>query len=565
MKVWIVHGYFLTGTGSNLYVQNLAKQLCSMGHDVTLFCQDKEFAKQPYIGSGYIFDRDNQSAELTHTKETPYTGKGRCFVPNIGGVLPVYVKDFYEGYKAEEIPKMSEGDLEHYIGCNVKALKSCLLEEKPDMIISNHCVMQPAYVKRALEGEEDIFSLTIIHGSALNFTVKKSDRAFQYALEGLEAADGLIFLTQHSKDELKNAFQGRADLKAKRILIPAGVDIKNFIPIKDGENKFDRVKILLKNIESDEDLAMDPDYAENEREIERLIKSSTASQLASNKEKLMEKGGKKYIDFDVKEKLERIDWNREKIILFYGKYLWTKGIHNIILALPLVLAKKPDSRLIMVGYGTSRGYLEALIHALDSGNLENLKYLLTHPKEFQNCVEEGTEIYSQWMIDKLEDPELMKKYLALAKGKLAERVVFTGFMDHSILKDMIPCADVAIAPSIFPEAFGLVGVEALACGVLPLQTYHSGFRYVVDTYAELFDLDERFKKLDKLWLREDLIENIANNINAVFEAYGDRGPELVNLVRDRARQICLDNYSWDSVVDHFIHEAEEFHNHKPAK
>lgn len=231
----------------------------------------------------------------------------------------------------------------------------------------------------------------------------------------------------------------------------------------------------------------------------------------------MEKGGKKYIDFDVKEKLQKIDWNREKIILFYGKYLWTKGIHNIILALPLVLAKNPDARLIMVGYGTSRGYLEALIHALDSGNLENLKYLMTHPKEFQNCVEEGTEIYSQWMIDKLEDPEFMKKYLALA------------------------------------------------CGVLPLQTYHSGFRYVVDTYAELFDLDERFKKLDKLWLREDLIENIANNINAVFEAYGDRGPELVNLVRDRARQICLDNYSWDSVVDHFIHEAEEFHNHKPAK
>jgi len=180
---------------------------------------------------------------------------------------------------------------------------------------------------------------------------------------------------------------------------------------------------------------------------------------------------------------------------------------------------------------------------------------LKNPHEFQNHVEKGTEIYSEWLVEMLENDFFSKDYLDMARGNFAERVIFTGFMDHEILKDMIPCADIAIAPSIFPEAFGLVGVEALACGVLPLQTYHSGFKYVVDTYSELFELDERLKSLDKLWLREDLVRNIALNINTVLEAYRAEGQDLVDRVRKEARRICTENYSWSSVAERFVGEA----------
>lgn len=556
MKIWIIHGYFLTGTGSNLYVQNLSRQLCSMGHDVTLFCQDKGFESQIFIESGFVFDSANEHAVLVHKKATPYEGKCRCFVPNIGDVLPVYVKDKYEGYEAEEIPQLAESELEYYIECNANALKACLLNEKPDMVISNHVVMQPVYVKRALEGEEDIFNLNVVHGSALNFSVKKSERAFDYAVEGLRAADGIVFLTEHSLKEFSDCFDGRASIEAKRILIPAGVDIERFVPMEKGQKRFDRIKLLLKNLECQKGVFTRPEDAEKSRNISELIKDSTASQLIEYKDKLMEKGDQKCIDTDISDKLLGIDWENERIVLFYGKYLWTKGIHNIILSLPLVLKENPNTRLILVGYGTSRGYLEALVSALDSGDSEKLKYLVRNPHEFQSHVEQGTEIYSKWLHDRLEDDQFSKGYMDMAKGMIAKRVIFTGFMDHELLKDMIPCADVAIAPSIFPEAFGLVGVEALACGVLPLQTYHSGFKYVVDTYSELFELDESLRSLDKLWLRENLIENIAFNINTVFETYRRGGTELVDTVRKTARKICTENYSWNSVAERLVREVK---------
>ncbi len=55
--------------------------------------------------------------------------------------------------------------------------------------------------------------------------------------------------------------------------------------------------------------------------------------------------------------------------MFYGKYLWTKGIHILLQAAPLILEKNPDTYFIIVGYGASRGYLEMLLAALINKNI----------------------------------------------------------------------------------------------------------------------------------------------------------------------------------------------------
>ena len=44
-------------------------------------------------------------------------------------------------------------------------------------------------------------------------------------------------------------------------------------------------------------------------------------------------------------------------------------------------------------------------------------------------------------------------------------------------------ASVSVVPSKWPEAFGMVAVEAMAAGVLPLCNYHAGLRDVVDEVA----------------------------------------------------------------------------------
>jgi glycosyltransferase involved in cell wall biosynthesis len=54
------------------------------------------------------------------------------------------------------------------------------------------------------------------------------------------------------------------------------------------------------------------------------------------------------------------------------------------------------------------------------------------------------------------------------------RVLFTGPLEHRHLAHLWPLADVAVTPSVFPEAFGMVAAEAAACGCPPLVARHSG-------------------------------------------------------------------------------------------
>ena len=57
-------------------------------------------------------------------------------------------------------------------------------------------------------------------------------------------------------------------------------------------------------------------------------------------------------------------------------------------------------------------------------------------------------------------------------------VLFTGPMEHRHLVYLYALADVAVTPSTFPEAFGMVAAEAAACGSPPLVARHSGLAEV---------------------------------------------------------------------------------------
>ena len=49
---------------------------------------------------------------------------------------------------------------------------------------------------------------------------------------------------------------------------------------------------------------------------------------------------------------------------------------------------------------------------------------------------------------------------------------------------LLPLCDVAVVPSIFPEAFGMVAAEAAAAGVLPVVSAHSGLAEVAAGIGE---------------------------------------------------------------------------------
>jgi glycosyltransferase involved in cell wall biosynthesis len=109
-------------------------------------------------------------------------------------------------------------------------------------------------------------------------------------------------------------------------------------------------------------------------------------------------------------------------VVYFGKLIENKGVHVMLEAIAGL-----DARAIVVGFGDFRARLEALAPV-------------------------GT--------------------------------LFTGALEHRHLRHLLPLCDVAVVPSIFPEAFGMVAAEAAAAGVLPVVSAHSGLAEVAAGIGE---------------------------------------------------------------------------------
>ena len=177
MRILIFHGYLLRGTGSNIYNASLVRALARLGHEVELLCQERS-ARELDLPDGV-----------------------NVTVPDIGGVLPVYVADRYEGFEAVPYPELDDERLERYIEANVRAVREVAERTAPDVALANHLVMGPVILARALGGETPY--AVKVHGSALEYTVRPHrERFLPYALEGLRGASGVLVGSRHTAESL---------------------------------------------------------------------------------------------------------------------------------------------------------------------------------------------------------------------------------------------------------------------------------------------------------------------------------------------------------------------------
>ena len=103
MRVLIFHGYLLRGTGSNVYNAALARALVSLGHEVHLLCQDRHAGELDFVDAVGTWE----AGEL---RVTAVREPVRCtaYLPPIGELLPVYVADEYEGFRARPFPELDD-------------------------------------------------------------------------------------------------------------------------------------------------------------------------------------------------------------------------------------------------------------------------------------------------------------------------------------------------------------------------------------------------------------------------------------------------------------------------
>jgi glycosyltransferase involved in cell wall biosynthesis len=483
VRVLIFHGYLLRGTGSNIYNLSLARALAGLGHEVHLVCQE---LRPEGLGL--------PPAVKIHN-------------PDIGGVLPVYVADRYEDFDAVRFADLDDAAVERYVEANVAAVKEVAAAARIDVALANHAVMGPAILARALGGR--VPYAVKIHGSALEYTVRPDpDRFLPYMLEGLRGAAGVLVGSLHTAESLWEV-AGDVTIVERTRLGPPGVDVDAFRPHAPPE-----AATALHGL------------------ADRLAGGAAASW-----------GG----DAGAAEALRGVDPRRHRIVGFVGKLIVSKGVDLLLAAWPLVCARVPDARLIVIGFGEYRDGLQAIVDALGRGDLDALRYIAARGRELEGGPP-GELRYLAAFLDGLAGEE-RRKYIAAAAAA-AGGIRFTGRLEHSDLPDVLPSFAAQVVPSTFPEAFGMVAAEAACCGALPLSANHSGLAEVSAALAGSVAPDVR--ELLSFDRGPQAVEDIADRLTRWLELPDDRRSRAAEALADTARR----RFGWEGVATGVIAAAE---------
>src|SRR5829696_8872701 len=411
-------------------------------------------------------------------------------LPDIGRVLPVYVADEYEGFDAKPFEQLSDAELEHYIEANVEAVRAV---PTPDLALANHLVMGPVILARALGGR--VPYAVKIHGSALEYTVRPHpERFLPYALEGIRRANGILVGSRHTGESLFEVLAGEPSLRERTRLGPPGVDVHTF-----------------------------------RRREPNLRRLST---------KVVAWGGEE----GARDVLRSLDLSTDRIVSYLGKLIVSKGVDLLFAAWPLVLDRVPDGRLLVIGFGTYREALGSFVDALRRADVEALKEIAARGRELEGGPS-GELKYLRAFLDTVDEAWLR------AAPAAAERIHFTGRLEHDDLPDLLPGVEAQVMPSTFPESFGMVAAEAAACGALPLSANHSGMAEVTATLRPA--LPEHLRHLMSFEVGPGAVREIAEKLVTWLTLDPDeRERARAALAADAARQ-----YSWESVAEGVIEAA----------
>jgi glycosyltransferase involved in cell wall biosynthesis len=493
-RVLIWHGYLLRGTGSNVYNASLAQALARLGHDVHLMCQDRGAGELPWVDRTGVWER----GELRLSPAEPaagrvHSGTVTAYVPDIGGLLPVYVYDRYEGFEVKTFGELTDEELDAYIAANVAAARDVVsAADGVDAALANHLVMGPLILARG-----GLRYAAKIHGSALEFTVRPNPRFLPHAEEGMRAAAAVLVGSRHTAESLWATLDG-LDLPAKTRLGPPGVDTELFTPRPP---------------------------AEAVAEVRRL-----AAELAT--------AGTDEWGRDCARAASALEaWAGAEgpRVVVVGKLIASKGIDLLLAAWPLVASANPGARLLVIAFGEGQEVIESLLSALEDGDVDIAR-----------------AIAASGLVTAEADPvplRMLDSFLARAPAGYAEAaragsgtISLAGRLEHGEVARVLPAADALVFPSTFPEAFGMVAAEAASCGILPIGADHSGIREVAGELAAVVPAEHR--ELLSFPIDDGAVAAIADRLNRWLALPPAERRRVEDALPGRVREL----WSWESVA-----------------
>ncbi len=528
----ILHGYLLEGSGSNLWTRSIIESLCDNGETVHLVCQENYPEIYEFISEAILYRLNGDRGTILKRK-SPYSGRCIMHKPELGKTLPVYVTDKYEEFTdVRPMIDLSNEELDNYLQINVKTLQQVVVENNINALLANHAVLM-SVVAQQVAKLQNIHYAIMPHGSAIEYAVKKDKRFFNYAESAFNDAQRIYVIGKEIRSRVNNLFPLIPDIDPKMIDLNLGVNTSlfNLVKVSDRSENISKLCSLLKDVQR----------GKTEGQSQRLVKGLSTG---ISKNELIEsiKASSAYnaklTDKNAEEKLQMIDWENEKIILFVGRLIANKGLHSIVAAMPEILDVEPNVRLIVVGHGPQRETLEAMIWAFENNHIGLVKNIIKWGRELEEHGDTHLEEF-QLYFDHLEKTGELDNYFDKAQKHInKDRVVFTGYLTHRELRYLFPACDVAIFPSVVAEAGPLVFLEAMASGCFPIGTYFAGMGASIDSvsYAippEIVDLMKLSPNAGQTV--RDIVTHVKSALY-VDETY-----------KDKLRKVAIEKYDWNNI------------------
>jgi glycosyltransferase involved in cell wall biosynthesis len=300
MRIFVWHGYLLAGTGSNIYARQLAREWRREGHEVVVFSQEPH-------------------------PERYDLGGAETVRPDVGGLLPVFVIDEYEGYEVKRLQDCTRAELDAWVEANAAAMRECL---PADFVFVNHVLLGGPV--GAATGAPYVVKA---HGSELEYSMRGNGELSAWGGEVLGGAAAVIVGSEHIREVLDEVC-GHVERVHE---IPPGVDIELWQP----QPRDEALHALVEEARRDR------------------------PNPGNGNERLPDEGNA--------DRLEAFLAGDRATIVYFGKLIENKGVQVLLEALRGI-----DARVVIVGFGDYRAELERLAEGLDA--------LFTGPLEHRHLV-----------------------------------------------------------------------------------------------------------------------------------------------------------------------------------
>ena len=511
MRIALYHGYELTGSGSNEYTRYLAAALAERGHAVSIVCSEPHPERLSFVGRVVEHAADGSARTIV---DRPGVVVHRLPVPPI---YPVYLTDKQRPGHVKAFVDLTDAELATYRDLMTRAVTAAVQAERPDVLFANHVVMQPAIAAAC-----GVPFVVVPHGSAIEYAVRPDPRYRAAAIEGLSACAGIVWISDEVRERVHALLpEVVPHLAGREHRVGIGTDTSRFRPIAHAD-KATALETLAR---------LHRPGGKRPEQTEQLHDALRRGDLESTR-----RFWDAY-DHEVEDDRPLEFDPDDDIVLFMGALAFGKGVHTLVAAMAELILLRPRARLLIVGSGTFREVLEAIVFAIDTGDLALLEALCLRGRALdRDGIAQPLDDVLAWARD-----DVGRRTIARVNSRLSDRITFVGRLDHERLQWLLPLARVAAFPSVIKEASPLVFAEALAAGVLPAGADHSGFRAGLDALEQFLPRD-LVAAMRLPTSTHDRVVGTATHLAALLDHARD--PTLPS----RLRAIAVDHYDWSKIA-----------------